>query len=366
MKTEDLNYSLPEELIAQHPSQTRQQSRLLVLDRTSKTRADRQFGDLLGYLRPGDCLVLNNTKVLPARFYARKLSGAQLEGLFIHEESDGQWQVLLKNSRKLTPGDTLELLDPAGNAWGQVIAYHPSDVAGQWCLKPTPSIDAFSVLDQIGHPPLPPYIKRGQIDDFEAEDLRRYQTIYASEPGAVAAPTAGLHFEQTLLDQIKQRSTRSNSLVLSWLMLHSMWESEPFDRSRPKHWTNIPCMKNAMEHPMHEERYEIRTEAADIINETSDAGGRIVAIGTTSVRTLESVAKGRHVQTAQGQTTLFIQPGYDFEIVDAMVTNFHLPKSTLLALVGAFAGMETVLDAYQHAIEQKYRFYSYGDAMFIY
>lgn len=349
MKTEDLNYTLPEELIAQHPSQKRQQSRLLVLDRTAKTRADRQFGDLLGYLRPGDCLVLNNTKVLPARFYARKLSGAQLEGLFIHEESDGQWQVLLKNSRKLTPGDTIELLDPVGNAWGQVIA-NPSDVASQWLLKPNQSIDAFSVLDQIGHPPLPPYIKRGQIDDFEAEDLRRYQTIYASEPGAVAAPTAGLHFEQTLLDQIEQLGVK-----LAYVTLHV-----GIGTFRPVQTETLD------KHPMHEERYEIGAEAAGIINETSDAGGRIIAIGTTSVRTLESVAKGRHVQTAQGQTKLFIQPGYDFEILDAMVTNFHLPKSTLLALVGAFAGMESVLDAYQHAIEQKYRFYSYGDAMFIY
>ncbi len=349
MKTEDLNYTLPEELIAQHPSQKRQQSRLLVVDRTAKTTADRQFGDLLGYLRPGDCLVLNNTKVLPARFYARKLTGAQLEGLFIQEEPDGQWQVLLKNSRKLTPGDTIELLDPVGNAWGQVIA-NPSDVAGQWCLKSNRSIEAFSVLDQIGHPPLPPYIKRGQIDDFEAEDLRRYQTIYASEPGAVAAPTAGLHFEQTLLDQIEQFGVK-----LAYVTLHV-----GIGTFRPVQTETLD------DHPMHEERYEIGAEAADIINETSDAGGRIVAIGTTSVRTLESVAKGRHVRTAQGQTKLFIQPGYDFEIVDAMVTNLHLPKSTLLALVGAFAGMETVLDAYQHAIEQKYRFYSYGDAMFIY
>ena len=332
MKTEDLNYTLPEELIAQHPSQKRQQSRLLVVDRTAKTTADRQFGDLLGYLRPGDCLVLNNTKVLPARFYARKLTGAQLEGLFIHEEPDGQWQVLLKNSRKLTPGDTIELLDPVGNAWGQVIA-NPSDVAGQWCLKSNRSIEAFSVLDQIGHPPLPPYIKRGQIDDFE-----------------VAAPTAGLHFEQTLLDQIKQLGVK-----LAYVTLHV-----GIGTFRPVQ------TKTLDEHPMHEERYEIGAEAAGIINETSDAGGRIVAIGTTSVRTLESVAKGRHVRVAQGQTKLFIQPGYDFEIVDAMVTNFHLPKSTLLALVGAFAGMESVLDAYQHAIEQKYRFYSYGDAMFIY
>jgi S-adenosylmethionine:tRNA ribosyltransferase-isomerase len=349
MKTEDLNYTLPEELIAQHPSQKRQQSRLLVLDRAAKTRIDRQFSDFGNYLKAGDCLVLNNTKVLPARFYARKLTGAQLEGLFILEEPDGQWQVLLKNSRKLNPGDTIELVDRVGNPWGQVIA-NPSDIAGQWCLKPSRSIDAFSALDLIGHPPLPPYIKRGQIDDSEDEDLQRYQTVYASEPGAVAAPTAGLHFEQAMLKQIKQLGVK-----LAYVTLHV-----GIGTFRPVQTETLD------EHPMHEERYEIGTEAADIINDTSDAGGRIVAVGTTSVRTLESVVKDRHVQPAQGKTKLFIQPGYEFKIVDAMVTNFHLPKSTLLALVGAFAGMENVLDAYQHAIEQKYRFYSYGDAMFIY
>ncbi len=349
MKTEDLNYTLPEELIAQHPSGKRQQSRLLVLDRAAKTRADRQFSDLGDYLKAGDCLVLNNTKVLPARFYGRKLTGAQLEGLFIHEEPDGGWQVLLKNSRKVRSGEEIELQDRTGDSWGRVIAER-SEGKGQWRLRPDHRIDAFSALNQIGHPPLPPYIKRGRTDDSAAEDLRRYQTVYASEPGAIAAPTAGLHFDEPTLEKIKRLGVN-----LAYVTLHV-----GIGTFRPVQTETLD------EHPMHEERYEISQEAADTINAATDAGGRIVAVGTTSVRTLESVAKNRHLQPAQGKTKLFIQPGYEFKIDDAMVTNFHLPKSTLLALVGAFAGLDFVLDAYQHAIEQKYRFYSYGDAMFIY
>jgi S-adenosylmethionine:tRNA ribosyltransferase-isomerase len=349
MNTEDLNYTLPEELIAQHPSQKCQQSRLLVLDRAADTLADRQFSEFSGLLRPGDCLVLNNTKVLPARFYGRKLTGAQLEGLFIHEEPDGGWQVLLKNARKVKSGEEIELLDRTGAPWGRAIAKR-SEITGQWRLKPDHQINAFSALEQIGLPPLPPYIKRGREDTSMTEDLQRYQTVYASEPGAVAAPTAGLHFDQAMLEKIKQLGVK-----LAYVTLHV-----GIGTFRPVQTETLD------EHPMHEERYEIGQEAADIINNTVDSGGRIVAVGTTSVRTLESVAKDRHIQPAQGKTKLFIQPGYEFKIVDAILTNFHLPKSTLLALVGAFAGMDTVLNAYQHAIGQKYRFYSYGDAMFIY
>ena len=348
MKTEDLNYSLPPELIAQHPSQKRQQSRLLVLDRAAKTLTDRQFSDLPEYLQPGDCLVLNNTKVLPARFYARKLTGAQLEGLFIHEEPDGQWQVLLKNARKIKSGETIELLDRTGNPWQQVTVTH-SEVKGQWKLKPDNPTDAFSVLEQIGAAPLPPYIKRNRIDPDSAQDLQRYQTVYASQPGAVAAPTAGLHFNEMMLEQFQKAGIK-----LAYVTLHV-----GIGTFRPVQTETLD------EHPMHEERYEVDTEAADIINSTVDAGGRIIAVGTTSVRTLESIAKDHHIQPTQGKTKLFIRPGYEFKIVDAMVTNFHLPKSTLLALVGAFAGLDTILNAYQHAINQKYRFYSYGDAMFI-
>jgi S-adenosylmethionine:tRNA ribosyltransferase-isomerase len=349
MKTEALDYTLPPELIAQHPSQKRQQSRLLVLDRSARTLADRQFGDFPGCLRPGDCLVLNNTKVLPARFFARKQTGAQLEGLFLHEEPDGQWQVLLKNVRKIKSGEEIELLDRTGTPWQRAIAC-PSEVSGQWLLKPAQSVEAFSALDAIGLAPLPPYIKRNRIDSEAGEDLQRYQTVYATEPGAVAAPTAGLHFNETMLLQLQDAGVK-----LAYVTLHV-----GIGTFRPVQAETLD------EHPMHEERYEVGTEAADIINGTVDAGGRIVAVGTTSVRTLESIAVDRHLRPAQGKTKLFIQPGYKFKIVDAMVTNFHLPKSTLLALVGAFAGLDFIMNAYHHAINQKYRFYSYGDAMFIY
>ncbi|MHC4525641.1 MAG: tRNA preQ1(34) S-adenosylmethionine ribosyltransferase-isomerase QueA [Planctomycetota bacterium] len=240
-------------------------------------------------------------------------------------------------------------MDRTGNPWGPVTATH-SEVKGQWKLKPDNPTDAFGALEQIGLAPLPPYIKRDRIDSDSAEDLQRYQTVYASQPGAVAAPTAGLHFNQTMLDQLQEAGIK-----LAYVTLHV-----GIGTFRPVQAETLD------EHPMHEERYEVGAEAADIINGTVDAGGRIIAVGTTSVRTLESIAKDRHIQPTQGKTKLFIQPGYDFKIVDAMVTNFHLPKSTLLALVGAFAGLDTVMDAYQHAIEQKYRFYSYGDAMFIY
>jgi len=349
MKTKDLDYRLPPELIAQHPSLKRQASRLLVLNRAAGTLADRQFSDLPGCLRPGDCLVLNNTKVLPARFYARKLSGAQLEGLFLHEEPDGQWQVLLKNARKIKSGEQIQLLDRAGNSWQHATAYQ-SEVEGQWFLRPVKPVEALSALNAIGLAPLPPYIKRDRTDSEAGEDLQRYQTVYATEPGAVAAPTAGLHFSETMLRQLQDAGIK-----LAYVTLHV-----GIGTFRPVQTETLD------EHPMHEERYEVGKKTADIINGTVDTGGRIVAVGTTSVRTLESIAVDRYIRPTQGKTKLFIQPGYKFKIVNAMVTNFHLPKSTLLALVAAFAGLDFMMNAYHHAIEQKYRFYSYGDAMFIY
>ncbi len=349
MKTDDLNYQLPEELIAQIPAQKRKQSRLLVLDRSEDTLSDRFFSDLPGYLENGDCLVLNNTKVLPARFYAQKPTGAQLEGLFLCEEPFGTWQVLLKNSRKIKPGDTLELLDRHLKPWCQAIA-RKSQTKGQWLLEPETETDAFSGLEQIGFAPLPPYIKRTKEDTCPEVDLDRYQTVYAQQAGAVAAPTAGLHFDRALLEEIQEMGVK-----IAYVTLHV-----GIGTFRPVQTETLD------EHPMHEERYEIGSQAAEIINRTVQAGGRIIAVGTTSVRTLESVARDRQVVAEKGKTRLFIQPGYEYKIVDAMVTNFHLPKSTLLALVGAFAEMSKTMNAYRHAIEQKYRFYSYGDAMFIF
>ncbi len=348
MKTEDLNYELPASLIAQTPPAERQQSRLLVLDRADGSLSDRIFNDITDYLKPGDCLVLNNTKVIPARFYARKQTGAHLEGLFLYEDTPGCWQVLLKNSRKIHDGDTLELLDRSLTPWYRAKAAK-TDQPGQWILTPEIGIDPLQALQHIGFAPLPPYIKRGRIDVHTAEDLSRYQTVYAKQAGAVAAPTAGLHFDQALLETVQEKGVK-----LAYITLHV-----GIGTFRPVQTETLD------DHPMHEERYEIGPEAAACINRTKQAGGRIIAVGTTSVRTLESVAKDGRIHAEKGQTRLFIRPGFNFQIMDALVTNFHLPKSTLLALVGAFAGMNAVMAAYRHAIARQYRFYSYGDAMLI-
>ena len=349
MRTEDLNYELPDELIAQTPAQRRKMSRLLVIDRKTGSLSDCVFGDLIDYLNPGDCLVLNNTKVIPARFYAQKITGGQLEGLFLYEEHPGQWQVLLKNARKINSGDTLELLGRDLKPWCKAVATKSAE-GGQWLLAPESGDDALAVMEQIGFAPLPPYIKRTKGDGHVEEDLDRYQTVYAQAAGAVAAPTAGLHFDQPMLDAIIAKGVK-----LAYVTLHV-----GIGTFRPVQTETLD------EHPMHEERYEISEQAAGVINDTVQSEGRIIAIGTTSVRTLESVAKDRQVVAEKGRTRLFIQPGYTYKIVDAIVTNFHLPKSTLLALVGAFAGMDEIMKAYRHAIEQEYRFFSYGDAMFIY
>lgn len=349
MKTELLDYTLPEELIAQTPADKRGASRLLVLNRPDGALTDRMFTDLPNYLRQGDCLVLNDTQVLPARFYAQKPTGARLEGLFVAEDSAPPgWRVLLKNARKIKPGDTLILLDRDQKpAFTAVAAARLED--GLWRLEPDSRISPHAALQRIGFAPLPPYIKRSPDSPDGHDDLQRYQTVYAARPGAVAAPTAGLHFDKPLIRQIEAMGVK-----LACITLHV-----GIGTFRPVQTETLD------EHPMHEEYYEIGPDAAAIINAAGAAGGRVIAVGTTSVRTLESVAENRQVQPAAGRTRLFIKPGSAFKIVDAMITNFHLPRSTLLALVGAFAGLDTVMAAYQHAITQKYRFYSYGDAMFI-
>jgi len=349
MKTELLDYELPESLIAQTPADKRGASRLLAMRRTDGMLHDGVFTDLPTYLRAGDCLVLNNTKVLPARFYAQKPTGARLEGLFVASDEKGGWQVLLKNARKVDVGSRLLLLDrsqaPAREA---IVAERLHD--GLWRLMVDGDPSPESALARIGFAPLPPYIKRTAADAATEEDLQRYQTVYARRAGAVAAPTAGLHFDRPLLERIAAMGVH-----LAYITLHV-----GIGTFRPVQTDTLDA------HPMHEEYYEIDAAAAETINNAIKAGGRIVAIGTTSVRTLETVAESRQVRAAAGRTRLFIQPGYTFKIVDAMVTNFHLPRSTLLALVGAFAGLDNIMNAYKHAIEKQYRFYSYGDAMLMY
>lgn len=348
MKTDQLDYDLPEELIAQKPSPHRPCSRLLVLRRCGGRLEDRLFSDLPDYLCPGDCLVLNDTRVLPARFFCRKPTGGRLEGLFLEQTPDGSWKVLLKNAQKLKKGIRLTFLDRRGLPWQDCDVVEPL-IEGQWLIRPCSQTPVEATLEIIGTAPLPPYIKRAAVCEHPEEDLSSYQTVYARHPGAVAAPTAGLHFDQSLLTRLEQMGVR-----IAYLTLHVGIG------------TFRPVQTEMLEqHTMHSERYEITPQAADIINAVSSEGGRIIAVGTTSVRTLETVARDRKVHPSCGQTNLFITPGYSFKIVDAMVTNFHLPRSTLLALTAAFAGLDTILTAYRHAIQQRYRFFSYGDAMLI-
>jgi len=349
MRTECLNYYLPRELIAQRPAEVRSGSRLLLMERATGAVTDRRFGDITAYVGPGDCLVLNNTKVLAARFFARRKTGAKLEGLFLNQTESGKWEVMLKNAGKVREGENIILCARDGGCWGQAKAVR-SIADGRWLLELDNGKNADDVLEEIGFAPLPPYIKRKGGDEAVAEsDLERYQTVYAQQAGAVAAPTAGLHFTNELLGRLTKAGVK-----LAYVTLHvGIGTFKPV------------TAENLAQHRMHSERFSLSEPDAETINRTVTAGRRIIAVGTTSVRTLETVAKGRSVEAGQGTTELFIQPGYEFRIVDAMVTNFHLPKSTLLAMVAAFAGLEKVLAAYRHAIEQRYRFYSYGDAMMI-
>jgi len=348
MKTEKLNYDLPSELIAQQPIPVRSDSRLLVVDRKSCELIDSRFNKLGDFLQPGDCLALNDTKVLPARFFGRRNSGAKLEGLFLAESATGIWQVLLKGVRKVKTGEHIYLKnrEKADFCRAEVLE---KKADGRCRLKIEAEAAPEAILNEIGFPPLPPYIKRGDDSAAAAVDKLRYQTVYARKGGAVAAPTAGLHFTDQLIEKLKQKG-----ICFAYLTLHvGTGTFKPI------------TTENIEDHKIHPEPFSIDEVNARKINSTKDKGGRIIAVGTTSTRTLETIATGSQIKATSGTTKLFIKPGYKFRITDAMITNFHLPKSTLLALVAAFAGLENILAAYRHAIEQKYRFYSYGDAMLI-
>jgi S-adenosylmethionine:tRNA ribosyltransferase-isomerase len=348
MKTEELNYNLPPELIAQHPCSVRSDSRLLVLNRYSGDTIDTQFKNIGDFLSRGDCLVLNDTKVLSARFFACKSTGGKLEGLFLAQNSDNNWIVMLKGARKLSPGDIIILKDKckADFCRAELLEKQPE---GRCLLRLKTKADTETVLDTIGFPPLPPYIKRDDNPDAANIDKLRYQTVYARKNGAVAAPTAGLHFTESLIKQLKQAG-----ISFAYITLHvGAGTFKPV------------TVENLDDHQIHQEQFSIDKENARIINTAKSNGARIIPVGTTSTRTIETLAASPKIEASAGTTDLFIKPGYKFKITDAMITNFHLPKSTLLALVAAFAGLENVLAAYNHAIEQQYRFYSYGDAMLI-
>lgn len=345
MKTETFNYDLPQELIAQQPTQRRGDSRMLVLRKSENVIVDDFFVNIKNYLKSGDCLVLNDTKVLWARFFGRRKSGAKIEGLFLGQNRDG-WEIMLKNARKVRAGEELIIFDTQGNDF---ITAQAEPIENQrWLLKIKG--DTHSILEKIGFAPLPPYIKRQDPKYYNELDKQRYQTVYAQRQGAVAAPTAGLHFTEEIIESLK-----ALGIKIAYVTLHTgAGTFQPV------------TAENIQDHKIHSEYYQLDQANAEIINLTKQKSGRIIAVGTTSVRTLETIAdyKGL-VLPAFGNTELFILPGYKFKIVDAMITNFHLPKSTLLALVSAFAGVSQITQAYQHAIKQKYRFFSYGDAMLI-
>lgn len=348
MKTDELDYHLPPELIAQQPLAVRSDSRLLVLDRATGRLEDTTFNRVARFLLPGDCLVLNDTKVLPARFFARRRTGAKIEALFLAEAGPRIWEVMVKGVRRIRAGETLYLKDRHKNDCCTAVLLEKI-AEGRCLLRIDADTDARDILDRIGFPPLPPYIKRHDDPETADSDRRQYQTIYARIPGAVAAPTAGLHFTEKLIEQLKQLG-----ITFAYITLHV------------GAGTFMPVTAEKLEdHNIHAERFSIDAENARIINSAKKNARRIIPVGTTSVRTLETTASASPLQACAGTTDLFIIPGYKFKITDAMITNFHLPKSTLLALVAAFAGLDDILAAYKHAIDLKYRFYSYGDAMLI-
>jgi len=348
MKTEKLQYHLPAELIAQQPVAVRTDSRLLVLNRTRGELVDSYFSRVGDFLSSGDCLVLNDTRVLQARFFGRRSSGGKLEGLFLSENSAGVWEVMLKGAGKVKVGETIYLRDKEKQDFCRAEVLEKLD-GGRRRLKIETESDAESALEKIGFPPLPPYIKRGDDLSIAAMDKVRYQTVYARDVGAVAAPTAGLHFTRELIQKL-----RDAGVCFAYITLHV----------GPGTFKPITA-ENIEDHEIEQERFSIDNGNAQIINSAKEKGGRIIAVGTTSVRALETMAVGPGVESGGGETKLFIKPGYKFKIIDAMVTNFHLPKSSLLALVAAFAGLEKILAAYRHAVGERYRFYSYGDAMLI-
>jgi S-adenosylmethionine:tRNA ribosyltransferase-isomerase len=368
VKTEKLDYYLPPELIAQQPAEVRSASRLLVLDRSRGELTDSWFSKLSDFLRSGDCLVLNDTKVILARFFARRGSGARLEGLFLAEHRQGIWQVMLKGAQRVKTGEQIYLKDKGKSDFCKAVVLQKQD-DGLFSLKVEAQADLHVILNDVGFPPLPPYIKRDDNPAVAQLDSQRYQTIYAQKPGAIAAPTAGLHFTKELIDQLKQVG-----ISLAYLTLHvGTGTFKPITTD------------NIEDHKIHREQFSIDERNAGVINQTKDKGGRVIAVGTTTTRVLETVVvptcfdtgqpgkfRRNHVSEwrvpfsgARGDTQLFIKPSYKFKIVDAMITNFHLPRSTLLALVAAFAGLEKIMATYQHAILKCYRFYSYGDAMLI-
>ena len=339
MRTQDFDYYLPEELIAQTPAEPRDSSRLLVYGRKEDKIEHRIFRDITDYLKAGDVLVINETRVLPARIFGKKREGGRdVEFLLLKRLNSAKWEVIMRPGRKLKPGDYVDFSDKLCAKIEEKKQDGVVEVSFEW-------EGVFeNILEEIGNMPLPPYITK------RLEEKERYQTVYAKENGSAAAPTAGLHFTPQLLEKIKNMG-----VTIAPVLLHV-----GLGTFRPVKEDDI------QNHIMHSEYYCISEESAKIINDAKNQGRRVIAVGTTSVRTLESAAAGNNVEAKSGDTDIFIYPGYEFKIADAIITNFHLPMSTLIMLVSAFAGREKTLEIYKKAVEEKYRFFSFGDAMFIY
>lgn len=340
MDVKDFDYELPEELIAQDPLKDRSASRLMVLGRKSGMVEHRKFTDILEYLNPGDCLVINNTKVIPARLFGtKKETGAGIEILLLKRRENDIWETLVKPGKKAKPGTTIVFAD--GLLTGKVI-----DVAedGNRLIQFSYEGIFEEILDRLGQMPLPPYITH------QLQDKNRYQTVYAKHDGSAAAPTAGLHFTKELLEQVHQKGVE-----IAEITLHV-----GLGTFRPVKTANI------LEHHMHSEFYMVSAEAAEKINCARKLGHKVISVGTTSTRTLESAAdENGMLHEKSGWTDIFIYPGYEFKVIDGLITNFHLPQSTLVMLVSAFAGRDHVLSAYRTAVQESYRFFSFGDAMLI-
>lgn len=340
MQVKDFDYYLPEELIAQHPTAKRDEARLMILDKATGELEHKVFKDIINYLNPGDCLVLNDTRVLPARLIGEKEdTHGKMEFLLLKRTDKDTWETLVKPGKRAKIGT--KFVFGGGELKAEVIGLGEE---GSRIVKFEYKGIFEEVLDKLGQMPLPPYITE------TLEDKEMYQTVYSKEQGSAAAPTAGLHFTEELLEEIKNKGVK-----LAFLTLHV-----GLGTFRP---VKVEDIEN---HTMHSEYYSMTEETADIINSTKKSGGRVIAVGTTSNRTLETIAdENGRVKEQSGWTDIFIYPGYKFKIVDALITNFHLPQSTLLMLISALAGRERIMNAYETAVKEKYRFFSFGDAMFI-
>jgi len=345
MKVSEFDYVLPEELIAQTPASKRENSRMLVLDRSSKNHIDKHFFDIVDLLDKNYLIVLNNTKVIPARLYGKKETGANIEVFLLKNTEGKKWEVLLKPAKRVKENTVIKISDELS-----CIAINPLE-EGKWLVELQYNGNIYEVLDRYGNIPLPPYIERKMTsDELKKLDYERYQTVFAKKEGSVAAPTAGLHFSKEILEKLKNKGVDIAYVTLN----------VGLGTFRP-----VKC-EDVLDHKMDSETFEISKETADKINKAKADGKKILAVGTTTVRTLETAFKQFGcIKECSSHSELFIYPPYKFNVIDELITNFHLPKSTLLMLVSALAGKDFIFEAYRHAISEKYRFYSYGDCMFI-